>query len=194
MKHMRILMVMSLFLLGLNSFQAQEAPPKPLVPTSMKVQVVVSEFDGAKPVAVLPYTLSLSTPEKDNTRPFASVRAGVKVPVSTSDSKGENSITYLEVGTNIDARVLHADEDRYLLDLSVERSALFIRVGNGQGNVEGKEWSPGDPTPSTQPLLHTFRGSVQLILRDKQTTEATVSTDPLTGHVLKIEVTLNVVK
>jgi hypothetical protein len=35
---------------------------------------------------------------------------------------------------------------------------------------------------------------VGMILREGQSTEGTVATDPLTGHVFKVEVTLNVVK
>jgi len=194
MKAKLFVLILLLCLPVVHVSRAQSTPPKPDVPISMKLQVVLTEYDGTKAVSVLPYTLSLSTPEKDNLRPYASVRAGVKVPLSTTDSKGENSINYIDVGTKIDARVLHADEDRYLVELSVERSSLFIRVGDGQGGAVGKEWAPGDPSPSTQPLMHTFQGSVQLIFRDKETKEATVSTDPLTGHVLKIDVTLSIVK
>ena len=58
----------------------------------------------------------------------------------------------------------------------------------------GKEWSDGEAAPSTQPLVRQYRGDVGMFLREGQTAEGTVATDPLTGHVFKVEVTLNVVK
>jgi hypothetical protein len=39
-----------------------------------------------------------------------------------------------------------------------------------------------------------FRSSVQLLMRDGQTVQSMMATDPVSGRVLKIDVTLNVVK
>jgi hypothetical protein len=43
-------------------------------------------------------------------------------------------------------------------------------------------------------IIQSFRSQVNLLLRDGQTMQATVASDPVTGHVLKLEVTLNVIK
>jgi len=91
-------------------------------------------------------------------------------------------------------RVKKADADRYTLELTIERSALYVREPNKDGEVEGREWAPGDPSPGSQPLIHDFRGNVSFIVRDGRPAEATVATDPITGHVMKVEVTLNVLK
>ena len=45
-----------------------------------------------------------------------------------------------------------------------------------------------------RPLFRTFNISLDPMLRDGQSIQAVASTDPVTGEVVKIDVTLNVVK
>ncbi len=163
-------------------------------PIAFRVLVVLTELDVAKKISSMPYTIPFATLNPEE-RTVSSIRVGVRVPVASTNSKtGENSIQYIDIGTNIDARIRNADPDRYILDLTVERSSLYIRQDNKDGRAEGREWAPGDPAPGHEPLIHEFRGNVMLLLRDGQTGEATVATDPLTGHTMKVELTLNVVK
>ncbi len=52
-----------------------------------------------------------------------------------------------------------------------------------------------DPgSPSGVPRFRTFRVSNTLLLRDGQTSQMTTATDPITGEVMRIDVTLNVLK
>jgi hypothetical protein len=44
------------------------------------------------------------------------------------------------------------------------------------------------------PLFRRFETAIEVILRDGQTVQTIASTDPVTGEVVKIDVTLNVVK
>jgi hypothetical protein len=155
-----------------------------------RVQVVLSEYDGANKIASLPYTVPV-VPGVDG-RAFGSMRTGIRVAVPVGSK--ENSLSYLEVGTNLDVRVKRADADRYALELTAERSWLYIRVRNKDGNVEGRAWAPGDPAPESAPMIHTFRGNVQLLLRDGRPGEGTAATDPITGHVFKVEAVLTVLK
>ncbi len=198
MKNQRILAIALLALFAPTGLKGQEkqntgnAAAKS--PIAFRVQVMLTELDGAKKISSMPYTIPFATlyPEE---RTVSSIRVGVRVPVASTNSKtGENSIQYIDIGTNIDARIRNADPDRYILDLTVERSSLYIRQDNREGKAEGREWAPGDPAPGHEPLIHEFRGNVMLLLRDGQTGEATVATDPLTGHTMKVELTLNVVK
>ncbi|MGB0036098.1 MAG: hypothetical protein WBP79_11545 [Candidatus Acidiferrales bacterium] len=193
MRIARILLASLLALLALPSLYAQEkqateATSEPATQVSLKVQTVLTEYDGTKKIASLPYMMPITLSPKSN--PNASVRIGVRVPVSVSSKTGENSVQYIDVGTNLDCRVRETIGGKYILDFGVERSSLYVA---GPGH-EGKEWVPGEPSPGNQPLLREFRGSFVLALRDGQTSEATVATDPVSGHVLKIEATLNVVK
>lgn len=62
------------------------------------------------------------------------------------------------------------------------------------GESKGADWKPGDQPLNFQPILRQFRAVSDMIMRDGQTIESTLGTDPLTGHIWKAEVTLSVVK
>jgi hypothetical protein len=162
--------------------------------TPVKLQVVLSDYDGTVKVSSLAYTVPLIVSGGKPSGPFSSLRIGVRVPVTTSTKTGESALQYVDVGTNIDARAAHTDDGRYQLDLTVERSALYVAAREQDGKIVGREWSAGEAPPGNQPIVRQYRGGVGLFLREGQPTEATVATDPLTGRVLKVEVTLTVVK
>ena len=69
--------------------------------------------------------------------------------------------------------------------LTVENSTSVARRGGSRG---------GRPRPRPAPLFRTFNATLDPILRDGQTIQAIASTDPVSGEVVKIDVTLNVVK
>jgi hypothetical protein len=162
--------------------------------TPAKLQIVLSEYDGTKKIANLPYTMPLIVASKPPGA-YSTLRVGVKVPVTAGESKtGDIQIQYIDVGTNIDARVAHADGGKYQVDLKVERSSLYVTSRDQDGKIVEKEWSGPEAPPTTEPIVRQFRGDVGMSLREGQPAEGTVATDPLTGHVFKVEVTLNVVK
>jgi hypothetical protein len=174
--------------------------------TSLEVQAVVTEFDGPKEISRLPYTipLILSLPSLPNhQREYGSLRIGVKVPISIgTQGAGPNgsiaggsqdAITYTDVGTDIDCWAQPWAGGKYYVEFSLERTSLYS-AGREQGKLEGQDWVPGDPVPGGRPLIHNLRDKTEMILRDGQTAQALVATDPLTGHVYKIEVTLTVLK
>jgi hypothetical protein len=157
----------------------------------LKLQVLLTEFDGTKKIASLPYTLSLTaTSESRPTGGLTQLRAGVRVPILTGSKSGENSMQYIDVGTNIDVRAAHTERELYSVEIRIERSSLVVRTDSNQA----KDWAPGDPSPNNQPLIRDFRNDFTVQLRDGQATEATVASDPMSGHVLKVEVSLTVVK
>jgi hypothetical protein len=164
--------------------------------TPVKLQIVLSEYNGTKKIANLSYSMPLIAAAKPSGA-YSTLRIGVKVPVTTADSKtGASQIQYqyIDVGTSIDARVAHADDGKYQADLKVDRSSLYVTARDQDGKTVGREWSDGEAAPGDQPVVRQYRGDVGMILREGQPTEGTVATDPLTGHVFKVEVTLNVVK
>jgi hypothetical protein len=162
--------------------------------TPVKLQVVLSEYDGTKKIANLPYTMPLIVADKPSGA-YSTLRIGVKVPVTTGESKtGDTQIQYIDVGTSIDARVSRADGGKYQVDLKVDRSSLYVTSRGQDGKVAEREWSGGDAPPTTEPIVRQSRGDVGMFLREGQSSEGTVATDPLTGHVFKVEVTLSVVK
>jgi len=67
--------------------------------TPVKVQIVVTEFEGDKKVKSLPYTMYMtrSTHRKISPAPGSNFRIGSRVPIYMGGSAG--NITYLDVGT-----------------------------------------------------------------------------------------------
>ena len=164
---------------------SQDAKPETanaVVP--LKVTVVFNEYDGEKKLSSLPYTLFLKAAEEHKDY-FGTVRMGVRVPIWTGGK--DSAIQYQDVGSNIDCEARATRDDRYLLDLRLERSSIYTT--KEEPSVDQKS----DQQPH-QPLLRTFRANLAVMLRDGQTTQSTVATDPLNGHIVKVDVTLNVVK
>ena len=50
------------------------------------------------------------------------------------------------------------------------------------------------PGANNAPVIHQFRAESNPVLKDGQTVESIVATDPLNGHVYHVTVTLNVLK
>jgi len=196
MKSTRILLALLLLLVCLPSINAQDtqgeasgkkaaaetAPPE--IP--LKVQVVLTEFDGSQKISSLPYMLNmLGTGPRNPHRAF--LRYGVRVPIVTGSG---NQVTYQDVGTNIDCSATQREEGDYRLDIGVERSSVSMPGSNGKET----DWKPGDNSPGPQPLIRSFRDDFTVVVKNGQTAEGTSAVDPVTGHVLKIEVTLTVLK
>jgi hypothetical protein len=143
--------------------------------TPLKVQVVWTDYDGDKKVKNLPYIFSVNA-GSNNAYQFAKLRVGSKVPAHTG--KGDE-IQYIDVGTNIDCRALQADAGSFRLELVVERSWVEGEVAIGE---------------IKEPIIRQFKTEMGVELRDGQSTESTVATDPISGRVSKIEITLSVLK
>jgi len=190
-----------LFLLGALCLSAQPAsgqdkpqeksPEKPKaeergrIAIPVKVQIVFTEHDGDKKIASMPYSFVSTAGDKYGSYDSTSIRSGVRVPIET-DGKDQKT-TYLDVGSNIDCRIVAEEEGRFTLHLVFDRSAIY------PGGASSEE-KLGVTRPNGQPLIRSFRISENMILKDGQTSESVLSTDPLTGHILRISVTINVLK
>jgi hypothetical protein len=191
----------ALLLIAAPAAKAQDKTAAPEVIVPAKLQIVLTEYDGTKKISSMPYSISLIL--TDRSPQSSSLRMGVRVPVNTTSSKtGESSLTYVDVGTNIDVgnieyRMKHdfASDGRIGVELKIDRSSLYVPSRDKDGHIDGgKDWTTGEPPPGNEPMIRQFRGDVTLFLRDGQQSEATVATDPLTGRVLKVEAALTVLK
>jgi hypothetical protein len=154
--------------------------------TPLRVQVIFTEFENDKKISNLPYTFLVNA---DDSGSHAAVRMGLRVPIEISSNTGVKQIQYQDVGTNLDGRANKTDDGRFLLMLGVEKSSAYLPGANEKpASVGGNEIS------SAQPTIQQFRTQVNLLIRDGQTIQSTVATDPVTGRVLKVDVTLNVIK
>jgi hypothetical protein len=156
---------------------------KPITP--VRLQVVLTEFDGEKKVASLPYSFLVYSEQGGHTIYSTFTRVGVRVPVPGAGKEGQAQFT--DVGSNIDCGVQTEEDGRFTVHLSFERSSLYFQ---GRGDEKGviKTAEAG------QPYIPTIRTQTWVVLKDAQTLEALMAADPLNGHVFRINVTLNVQK
>jgi hypothetical protein len=164
---------------------AKSAEPEKVI-TPLRVQVIFAEFDGEKKISSLPYTFLVNADERSVP---AAVRMGLKVPIEISSNTGVKQLQYQDVGTNIDGRAEKTGDGRFLLRLGVERSSVYVPGTEGKSAFVG-----GSEISSAQPIVQVFRTQANLLIRDGQTIQSTVATDPVTGHVTKVDVTLSVLK
>lgn len=167
-------------------FGAAAAQTKP-APSELKVQVVLTEFEGDKKVASLPYSFTIVGGEEGG-QSQAFLRLGISVPIVTLTKDGESQTQYQDVGTNIDCRAWRLDDGRYKLTLSIERSSVYSPDGSAKAVIPTNTQNP------LQPVLRRYRGSFDLLLRDGQTAEGPTATDPQSGRILKTEVSLKVTR
>jgi hypothetical protein len=165
--------------------EAKSVPTEKIV-TPLRVQVVFTEFEGDRKIGNLPYTFLVNADDRGSQ---AAVRMGLRVPIETSSNTGVKQFQYQDVGTSIDGRAEKADDGRFLLRLNVERSSVYLPGTEGKPAAVG-----GSEISGAQPIVQQFRTQVNLLIRDGQTIQSTVATDPVTGHVTKVDVTLNAIK
>lgn len=153
-----------------------ERPARPAPTANLRVQLVISRHRNDKKTASLPYTFNV-TAGGDRTR----LRMGVETPVPVGP--GSTSFNYKTVGTNIDCTARELGTGVYQVWINLENSS-----------AAAGEKSDSDVPMTSAPLFRKFETGLNLLLRDGQTAQAVASTDPVTGEVVKIDVTMNVVK
>jgi hypothetical protein len=158
--------------------------------TTLKVQVTLSETDGEKKVASLPYTFFLRTSEPGSVPPWTKVRIGSRIPVYVGK---EGGMQYIDVGTNIDARGFTLDDGRFEIYLDLEHSWV---EGDVTVPIEKPVNSSSDPNTGhfKEPIIRQFRNEETFTMRDGQTMQSSQAADPLSGRVIAGTVTINVVK
>jgi hypothetical protein len=145
----------------------------------LRVQVVFEEYDGEKKISSLPYTMLVNS----NGRP-ASIRMGLRVPVES----GPSQFQYIDLGTNVDCWA-RDENGRILLHVTAERSSAYSASEVNQKTPLGVRGDVGN-----KPVIQQFKSDVDLLVRDGQTTQSTLSSDPISGRVSKIEVTASILK
>jgi hypothetical protein len=194
--------------LGAGRALAQEAPepeaPRPVAkgeakgeraapraergPTAtLRVQLLISRFQGEKKIGSLPYAFTVTAGSGNHAR----MRMGVDTPVPYSVQEEVGGVkkwvpggfNYKNVGTNIDCSARDLGDGRYLLNISVENSSALADADRSAGVAT-----------TGAPLFRRFESSLDPVLRDGQTIQTVAATDSVSGEVVKIDVTLNVMK
>lgn len=182
-------LIAACLLLHAISTKAQDKSPKEeskAAPTrvegpQLKIQVVFSEYEGEKKIKSLPYALTVLVGGEPN---WSKIRMGDRVPVAVA----KDQFQYLDVGTNVDCRAYAASEGRFRLVMALERSWVQSDVPMASGKDASVE------VQFHQPTIRSFRSDTNVILREGQTVETDFATDPVSGRVIKLEVTMNTLK
>ncbi len=159
----------------------EKAAPAPaetgaLVP--LKIQLVLSRYDGDKKLSSAPYVLWITANERETTR----LRMGVEVPVAMNAAQ----TNYRSVGTNIDCSATRASATgAFKVNLSINATSVLLR------DPDEKNASPG---VGHAPSFGSFSAVFTILLNDGQTAQYTSATDPVSGEVLRVDATLNVLK
>lgn len=166
---------------------AQERAERPRkTPTPLKIQVVFARYQGEKKVSSVPYTLSLNADDRPSR-----VRMGIQVPIQVAVQPPQpGPIAYRDVGNNLDCSAESLDDGRFKLGCTFEQSSLYSTDVDRRASGS----AIGDVPVSSVPLIRNFRSEANLLLRDGQSATYVAATDPVSGEVLKIDLTLNVVK
>lgn len=169
----RILRTMVVGVLLMTGAAAARADDKPVIP--LRVQLVISRYQGEKKISSLPYTIMV-TANGGKT----SLRMGAQVPVMTGPS-----FSYRDIGVNIDCNALAVDDGRFKIDISVDDSSVY-----------GDESAPRlVPDALSKPAsFRQLRITGGTVLKDGQTAQFTSATDKTSGEVTKIDLTVSVAK
>ena len=169
---------------------AQPADSSAAAHVPLKVQLTLMRFKGDKKISSVPYMLGVLTNSQKT-----SLRMGVQVPVpmtifAKSDggapSAPQTSYTYRDVGTNIDCEAGNLGNGLFNLIIAVDDSTLFL--DRSAESAEEKK------IPRDIPAFRSFRVSFAILLRDGQTMQYAAATDPISGEVMRIEVSLSLAR
>ena len=145
--------------------------------TPLKLQFVISKYQGEKKISSVPYLLSVNA--NQGGRP-TSLRMGGNVPIPAAGSNGQ--LVYREFGTNIDVSVYSQTGQLFRVEVTLEESSVYM----GDKSLT--------PAPLAAPSFRTFKLTNNVVLKDGQTTQVTSAADPLTGDIVRVDLTLTVVK
>ena len=171
-----------LLVLAVSVFGQDSSKPTPEQRTPLKITIILHEFNDKQEIASLPYELSVSAKPNGDTR--GSGRVGTRIPVMTQ----KEQFTYIDIGTNYDCTVSAVGDGRFRIETTLDRSSVSV---TDVKEIKARSIPAESPE---NPRINSLRQSFDVILRDGESQEASTATDPLTGHVWKVEVRLKVLK
>jgi len=192
-KHLQTLALVSAFALASTAIvRAQDKPAAPakeakapVVP--LKVQVVISRYQGEKKISSMPYALTLNAGNRSTLRMGTQVPVMMVSPAPAQVVDGKTipqlgPIQYKDVGTNIDCSSTALDDGRFLLSITVDDSSVYPDEQSALTGSKGNPW------------FRSFRASNSMVLKNGETGQFTTATDKVSGEIVKVDVTLTVMK
>ncbi len=169
----------------------QSAAPAQRAVVPLKIQITFSEYDGDKKIGSLPYTLNHNADINPGRETRTSLRMGIRVPIlASAPNAAENRLQYQNVGTDIDCFIRAESEGTFRATFELRRSSLYTPGPD----TKQAEWKPNDPAMPGTPFFREFSGRFDALLKDGQSTQTTMATDPVSGRTLRVDVALTVIK
>jgi hypothetical protein len=175
--------VLGILLLAISRPGVAEETATASPATPLRIQVTISRFEGERKVAAMPYSLLVNAGDRDNR---VALRIGVAVPIVNVGKDGQ-TVTVHDIGTNMDCSATPADAGRFRITLALNYSSVYE---SDQRHLQATPPRAGD---SAQ-LVRSFTSSFSLLLRNGETGQSLAVTDPVTGEVMKVDVSLTVLK
>jgi hypothetical protein len=148
----------------------------------LEVELVLSRHQGEKRLSSTPYVLSVTS----NDEKPAELRTGLMVPVITQVEKNQ-SIAFKDVGTTLHCSAEALAGGLFRLSVGVEQNTVHDAQKAGA-------WAVAGNAASSAPVIRLFKTTTRMLLRDGQRGHFITGTDPVSGEVVKGDVTLRVVK
>jgi hypothetical protein len=158
---------------------AKLAPLESAVP--LKVEVVFTRNQGEREVDRWPFTLLLNS---DNT--FAGLKMGLMVPITVRTKDVPATTMFKDVVTGVRCRARPLSGGRFALACEFHQDSVHSSEGEDAASAK-------TDAASTAPVIRKFYSETTLVLRDGQTAKHS-ATDPLSGEVLEVDVTLTVME
>jgi hypothetical protein len=172
---------------------SQATGPRTRAKIQVKLTLVFSRYQGEKKLSSVPYVVPVTTNDVPT-----SIRMGTRVPVvSTVFAAGSQgaaasvpqaSYTYQNVGTEIDCNATTMDDGgTFLFNVTVSDSSVYYPDKSEAPAVAA---SPLNGIPA----FRNFSAKFSAVLRDGQSVQYVAATDPVSGQVVRVDATLNVLK
>ena len=152
---------------GICAAQGESAKSPAEQPKYFHLDFVVKELDGGKVVNARHYSTTIEVGHGDPSYKGA-IRAGNKVPVTTTDDHGGGQFTYIDVGVNIDCNAAKEIEGSLAISVSAEISSAATQARPPL--IRQTKWSSNVIVPIGKPTVIfssddvTSKGQMQLEL------------------------------
>jgi hypothetical protein len=179
----RAFAILAILICVQHAATGQEKPSAP----SLNLTVVFERIQSEKRVASVPYTLSLIADGR-----ASRVRMGIQVPLTGMRGQDANApagnVVYRSLGNSVECAAEPREDGRFGLTCSFEQMSVY----NGDPQPAGS--AAAQTFPFAPPVLRAFTSETRMILGNGDTRQHVTGTDPVNGDVLRIAVTLAVVK
>lgn len=122
MKKMGMIMAAALVLTATLAAQQKDEAAKTL--RAYRVDYALVEMQDGKRLNTRNYTVLIEEEERGNYS-AASIRVGTRVPLTTANKDGQPTMSYMDVGLNIDCRIKPRGTDRASVESTIEVANLI---------------------------------------------------------------------